>query len=266
MRRLLFGMVLALVASVSTAAPARAAVDYTQGVTPVTASQARIWFTPTTASALVDVHYVVAGSPDGQQNFRMTRNGGTWEKAVAGQSFEYWFTYEKGGPLYDTPHFTYGQGGGTPTDGTFPVTFQNNTRGTWSNSQIHVLVLGMATPGEWSYLRPDGTMAHINHLDESAPNHLTKNGRNYANMSFTLARAGTVTMPSRVEGGRIYISVGSPMFLPISPDDRGWGGPDLRNPDDPNLDVYFDWYEFTYRDGVVPFGATRPRWTCSGSR
>jgi hypothetical protein len=99
--------------------------------------------------------------------------------------------------------------------------------------------------------RPAG---HINHLEENAPGHLTKNGRNYANMSFSLAQASTVTIPTRIEGARMYVSIGSPMYIPISPDDRGWGGPDLQNPADPNTDVYFDWYEFTYQHGVIPFG------------
>jgi Beta-1,3-glucanase/F5/8 type C domain/Putative Ig domain len=138
--------------------------------------------------------------------------------------------------------------------GTFPVTFQNNTRGTWSNAQIYVLVLGQAVPGQWSYLKPDGTLAHISHLDASAPGHLTKNGVNYPNMSFTLAQASTVSFPAQLQGARIYISVGSPMYIAVSPDDQGWAGPDLNNPADPNIDVYFDWYEFTYQFGVIPFG------------
>jgi hypothetical protein len=55
----------------------------------------------------------------------MTNNGGTWQQTVssltAGTVLEYWFTYEKNGPQFDTPHFTYthGSGGGgtvaTPT-------------------------------------------------------------------------------------------------------------------------------------------------------
>jgi hypothetical protein len=43
----------------------------------------------------------------------MTNNGGMWEQTVsgltAGTVLTYWFTYEKGGPLFDTPHFTYTQ-------------------------------------------------------------------------------------------------------------------------------------------------------------
>src|ERR1022692_3461937 len=73
-------------------------------------------------------------------------------------------------------------------------------------------------------------------------------------MSFTLAQASTVTIPARLEGARMYISVGSPMYIAVSPDDQGWAGPDLRNPADPNIDVYFDWYEFTYQFGATAFG------------
>jgi hypothetical protein len=138
--------------------------------------------------------------------------------------------------------------------GTFPLILQNNTRGTWSNGQIYVFMIAQTTPGEWSYLRPNGTMAHINHLEANAPGHLTKNGVNYANMSFTLAQASTVTFPTHVEGGRIYISIGSPLYIPISPDNRGWGGPDLMNPTDPNADVYYDWYEVAYGYGTINFG------------
>ena len=138
--------------------------------------------------------------------------------------------------------------------GSFPATFANDTKGAWADSQIYVTVLGQSSPGQWAYLKPNGTMAPINHLEESAPGHLTKNGRNYANMSFTLQQAPTVQIPSRIEGARMYVSLGSPMFIPISSDDKGWGGPNVNNPSDPNTDVFFDWYEFTYRHGVSAFG------------
>nr|WP_082115397.1 chitobiase/beta-hexosaminidase C-terminal domain-containing protein [Lentzea aerocolonigenes] len=91
---------------------ASAADDYTQNVTALDASQARIDFKPTTPALYVDVHYLVTNVP--QQNFRMTNNSGVWQKTVGGLSsgsvIEYWFTYEKSGPQYDTPHFTYTHG------------------------------------------------------------------------------------------------------------------------------------------------------------
>ncbi|MFD8985536.1 glycoside hydrolase family 64 protein [Streptomyces sp. NPDC059564] len=145
--------------------------------------------------------------------------------------------------------------GGAGTSGTFPIVFQNNTKGAYADTRIYVTVLGQVTPGQWSYMRSDGTMTHINHLDATAPGHLTKKGVNYPNMSFTLAQAGgRVPSPASIRGGRIYISLGSPLYLPVSPDDQGWGGPDLRNPADPNSDVYYDWYEYTYVQGQVAFG------------
>ncbi|MEY9863881.1 hypothetical protein ABH935_009534, partial [Catenulispora sp. GAS73] len=87
--------------------------DYTQSATQLNATQAQLSITPTTPAAYVDVHYLVNGG--GQQNFRMTNNAGTWTQTVSslttGTVLEYWFTYEKNGAQYDTPHFTYTQGG-----------------------------------------------------------------------------------------------------------------------------------------------------------
>jgi hypothetical protein len=99
--------------------------DYTQSATQLSATQAQLSITPTTAAAYVDVHYLVNGG--GQQNFRMTNNAGTWTQTVSslttGTVLEYWFTYEKNGSQYDTPHFTYtqgsGGGGGTVATPTF---------------------------------------------------------------------------------------------------------------------------------------------------
>ncbi|MGW3310231.1 glycoside hydrolase family 16 protein [Streptomyces sp. NPDC001073] len=84
--------------------------DYTAGVTRVSANQAQITFTPTTPATYVDVHYLVNGA--GQQNVRMTNSSGAWTQNVSiatGSTLTYWFTYEKNGPQYDSPHYTYTQ-------------------------------------------------------------------------------------------------------------------------------------------------------------
>ncbi|WP_047171602.1 fibronectin type III domain-containing protein [Paenibacillus borealis] len=85
--------------------------DYTAGVTKVSASEASIFITPVTSALYVDVHYKVNGGA--QLNYRMTLTSGTWRQTVSGlstgSSIEYWFTYEKSGPQYDSPHYTYVQ-------------------------------------------------------------------------------------------------------------------------------------------------------------
>jgi hypothetical protein len=139
---------------------------------------------------------------------------------------------------------------------TFPIIFANNTHGAYRDDEVHVMLLFQPVPGQWSYLKADGTAAPIDHRDADAPGHLTKNGVNYANLGFTVAdlRGGTMSSPPVVGGGRIYLSLGSPMFIGIAPDNSGWAGPDLRNPADPNIDVVFDWYEYAYAQGVTAFG------------
>ncbi|MCZ8518643.1 MULTISPECIES: fibronectin type III domain-containing protein [Paenibacillus] len=83
--------------------------DYTAGVSKTSAAQAKIAFTPAVNALYVDVHYTVNGGP--QQNFRMTKSGAAWEQLVnglsAGSVLKYWFTYEKSGPQYDSPQYTY---------------------------------------------------------------------------------------------------------------------------------------------------------------
>ncbi|GHH67894.1 hypothetical protein GCM10018781_23890 [Kitasatospora indigofera] len=109
--------VLALLLGLAPAAGTAVAAspDYTQSVSATSATQAKISFTPTTAALYVDVHYLVNAA--NQQNVRMVNGSGTWTHTVGGLAtgnvLDYWFTYEKSGPQYDTPHFSYTQGGST---------------------------------------------------------------------------------------------------------------------------------------------------------
>jgi hypothetical protein len=139
-------------------------------------------------------------------------------------------------------------------DGSFPVTFANQTDGRWDNDQIYVTGIGQTTPGHWSYLKPDGTMAPLDHTMADAPGHLTHAGKRYPNMSFTLAQKSTVRIPQRVEGARLYVSVGRPLYIAVAPDDSGYTGLSPESKSDPNFETVYDWYEFTYAHGLIPFG------------
>ncbi|MFB9690615.1 chitobiase/beta-hexosaminidase C-terminal domain-containing protein [Amycolatopsis plumensis] len=145
-----------LMAAGLSAPAALAADDYAQNVTQPSASQVQINFTPTTPALYVDVHYT--GVPGvGQQNVRMTNGSGTWRTTVNGLSsgnvLDYWFTYEKNGPQYDTPHFSYTVGG----DGTTTVaapTF-SPPGGTYSSAQT--VTISSATAGATIRYTVDGS-------------------------------------------------------------------------------------------------------------
>ena len=154
-----------------------------------------------------------------------------------------------------TPPATGGTAGTiTAQAGSFPLTLVNNTGGAWRDDQIFVTIIGQATPGKWSWLDAAGVARPINHLDASAANHLVKNGVNYANMSFTIAQAGGLRIPPSLVAGRIFLSLGQPIYIGISPDNGGYAGPNPTNPSDPNFNTVFDWYEMSYAYGQVPFG------------
>jgi hypothetical protein len=144
-----------LVAAGLSAPAALAADDYTPSVSQPSASQVQISFTPATPALYVDVHYT--GVPGlGQQNVRMTNGSGTWRTTVNGLSsgnvLDYWFTYEKNGPQYDTPHFSYTVGGGTSA--VAAPTF-SPPGGTYSSAQT--VTISSATAGATIRYTVDGS-------------------------------------------------------------------------------------------------------------
>lgn len=142
----------------------------------------------------------------------------------------------------------------TASTGSFPLTLVNTTGGAYRDDQIFVTIIGQVTPGNWSWIDAAGAVHPLDHRDANAADRLSRNGVNYANMSFTLAQAGNLRLPPALQGGRIFISMGQPLFIGISPDDKGYAGPNPAAPSDPNYGTVFDWYEMTYVYGQVPFG------------
>lgn len=137
--------------------------------------------------------------------------------------------------------------------GSFPVSFVNSN-GTYADDEIYVMVIGQATPGQWSWVDRNGAAHPIDHTAANAADHLVKNGVSYPNMSFTLAEAGSLRIPPELLGARIYVSLGEPVYIAVSPDNTGWAGPDPANPTDPNYRTVYDWYELSFKNGSVPFG------------
>ena len=134
------------------------------------------------------------------------------------------------------------------------VDLNNNTNGVWTNSQIYVTVIGLdPATKQYGYLTFAGAIIDFTVNDSSAANHLTTNGQNYGNYSFTLAESTLLKIPPFISA-RAYISLGAPMYIQVNGDGNGnvagYAGPNPQNPTDPNINTHFDWYEFNYQNGL----------------
>jgi hypothetical protein len=94
--------------------------DFTQGVTSLSSTQARIWWKPSGYTAgYVISHYLINNT--NQQNVNMAYNSSSaqWELTVSGLSsgaqLTYSFTYQKNGVQLDSQWFVYTQGSGGAT-------------------------------------------------------------------------------------------------------------------------------------------------------
>nr|MCH9736893.1 hypothetical protein [Actinomycetes bacterium] len=139
--------------------------------------------------------------------------------------------------------------------GSFPVALVNDTGGAFSDDEIFLTILGQSTPGTWAWVDQAGVAHPLDHTAANAPGHLEKGGVNYADMSFTLSEGASLRVPPEIQGTRMYVSMGQPLFIGISPDNSGWAGPDPAYHLDPNYGTVYDYFELTYDHGQVPFGA-----------
>jgi beta-galactosidase len=134
------------------------------------------------------------------------------------------------------------------------VDLNNNTNGAWADNQVFVTVIGI-DPGtnKFGYLTPDGTIVDFTLNDSAATNHLTKNGQNYGNYSFSLAQSKLLKIPTFISA-RAYVSLGEPLYVQVNGDGKGgvagYAGPNPQNATDPNINVHYDWYEFNNQNGI----------------
>ncbi|MET0255454.1 MAG: glycoside hydrolase family 64 protein [Luteibacter sp.] len=153
-----------------------------------------------------------------------------------------------------------GIGAALPAHADVPTIVQNNTAGTFADNQIYVTILGKdPVTGNLAWVNADGQLVPAAVGDNDADGHLTKDGQNYPNRGFTLAQAANLKLP-RMSSGRIYVSVGEPVYLKllVAADGLlGFAGPNPQNPSDANNDVKLDWYEFTYNDSGLWINTTQ---------
>jgi len=139
------------------------------------------------------------------------------------------------------------------------VDLNNNTNGTYPNSQIYVEVLGInPSTGVFSWVQSNGAVTALSSSDANASNHLTYNGVNYPNYAFTLSQSTELLLP-QLTSGRIFISVGAPMYMADvgSGSTISYAGPNPQNSSDPNNNNHYDWYEFTYNSSGIFINTTQ---------
>ncbi|MEH2035688.1 glycoside hydrolase family 64 protein [Nostoc sp.] len=124
--------------------------------------------------------------------------------------------------------------------------FTNNTNQKFPSDRIHFVITGLNASNQTCHLNKNGHLIPCHASDNNAPDHLTKKGQNYSNYLHTIKEVAEIKVP-HIRSGRVYISLGEPIYLKID-DNNSIVQPNTANPSDPNVDVYYDWLEFTFDD------------------
>ncbi|HEY9027859.1 MAG TPA: beta-1,3-glucanase family protein [Burkholderiaceae bacterium] len=132
----------------------------------------------------------------------------------------------------------------------------NGTNGAYADAQVYWAIVGLDwTTGQFVHVDANGALVPMSLADNGA---LQKNGQLYTNYFHTVAQAPQVTIPP-INSARLYLSVGSPMYIQVNSDVNGhlgYTGPNIENPNDPNIDVTFDFAEMAIVPDSGFFGNT----------
>lgn len=113
--------------------------------------------------------------------------------------------------------------------------FKNNTGGAFSDSQIYVLMIARDSSGAFCYLDKNGNMVRC------------VAGQNASSYSIKVSDFAGFQFPTFLDSGRLYVSLGKALNIPINSDINGNVGiafPNIENAADANISTYFEWVEF----------------------
>jgi len=124
------------------------------------------------------------------------------------------------------------------------MTFQfvNNTAGKYADNQIYVLMIARNSAGKFCYLDKNGTM------------NLCVSGQDASAYAVRMSDFAGFQFPTFLDSGRLYISLGAPLSIPINSDINGNVGiafPNIENSADPNINTYFEWVEFAVINNAI---------------
>ena len=143
-----------------------------------------------------------------------------------------------------------------PWNGLTTFNLVNGTNGAHPDSNIYWAIIGRdVNTNQFVRVALNGSFMPMTPADNNA---LVKNGVSYTNYFHTLAQGKTVTIPA-LRSARLFLSVGSPMYIKVNQDvngNIGYAGANIENPTDPNIDVYFDFVEMSLEPNLGFFGNT----------
>ena len=135
----------------------------------------------------------------------------------------------------------------TPNADKMYFQLNNLTGGKYANNKLYYCILGYNNNNQLVFVNKDGNQV-VATLDM---NTIKKGDRMCADICYTLEQGNFIYMPDLISG-RMYIGYGEQVYITFNQaaDGRiGYAGPDLNNPTDPNIDVLFEFLEFTIING-----------------
>ena len=131
----------------------------------------------------------------------------------------------------------------------------------FADSEIYVAITGKDLSGNFVWVDASGNMHAMALADDTAANHLTKDGRNFSNYFTTLDKVKSGwDVPYGLQGARLWVGLKSPLYLEVNLDvanNIAYTTPDLSNATDPNRDVYWDHIEFATKDDRIQANTTQ---------
>lgn len=127
---------------------------------------------------------------------------------------------------------------------TLPFRVANQTQGPLGGVPVYLTVTALDPEGRFQWMDSGGSFHPCRAEDAVVP----RGDRDWCVYSFPLADF-PMDVSAPVLSGRLYLSLGGPLYLNLDPATGGLVQPNPANPTDPNAATPYDWVEFTVDAG-----------------
>jgi beta-glucanase (GH16 family) len=117
-----------------------------------------------------------------------------------------------------------------------------NKTGTYADSQVYVIVIGLNSSNQYCHLDTAGNMIPC------------ISGQNAAPFFIPLSSINGLQFPATMISVRLYVALGAALNIPFNTDSNGNVGiayPSIDNPSDPSYNSIFDWVEFNLQNSTI---------------